>query len=108
MLRIKGTKDVPQFQINDDKELTCSGGTPGTWTKTTIDSSANGFTNKTPYSGVVHYSYGSGYQGTKRFEPNEFVVVPGVNVKVLYIVMMGGGAKKSSDSIPNKKGRDQK
>ena len=106
MLRIKGTKDVPQFQIKN-KELTCSGGTPGTWTRTSIDSSANGFTNKTPYSGVVHYSYGSGYQGTKRFEPNEYVVVTGTNVKVLYIVMMGG-AKKSSDSIPNKKGRDQK
>ena len=90
MLRIKGTKDVPQFQIKN-KELTCSGGTPGTWTRTSIDSSANGFTNKTPYSGVVHYSRDSDYQDTKRFEPNEFVIVYGVNVKVLYIVMMGGG-----------------
>lgn len=90
MLKLKGTKDVPEFKIAKS-ELTCSGGIPGTWTLIRINSSANGFTNKTPYSGKVHYSDNSGQEGDMSFEPNEFVFISGHNIKVSYIVMYGGG-----------------
>lgn len=107
MLRIK-SRDIPQFRISD-AELTCSGGTPGTWKETEHINSGSGpnfFTNKTPYRGTIYYKDNSGHSWNSNFEPNERVSISS-NATSSYIVMKGG-AKKSSDFIHNEEGRDQK
>lgn len=92
MLRIKGTKDVPEFKIANF-ELTCSGGTPGTWKETAHINSGSGpnsFTNKTPYSGTIYCTDNSGDEWYNKFTPNQYVSI-GRNVRSSYIIMNGGG-----------------